>query len=56
MTQLVAYKKKIESRAAGIFKSLKITLVKCPQWVKWKGTRWICKDQFVEFLSEFWGN
>lgn len=21
-----------------------------------KGTRWIYKDQFVEFLSEFWGN
>ena len=38
MSQLVAYKKKIESRAAGIIKSLKITLVKRPQWVKWKGT------------------
>ena len=38
MSQLVAYKKKIESRAAGILKGLKITLTKRPQWVKWRGT------------------
>lgn len=38
MNQLVAYKKKIESRTAGILKGLKITLTKRPQWVKWSGT------------------
>lgn len=38
MNQLDAYKKKIESRTAGILKSLKIPLTKRPQWVKWNGT------------------
>lgn len=38
MSQLVAYKKKIESRTAGILKSLKIALTKRPQWVRWNET------------------
>lgn len=33
-----AYKKKIETRAAGIIKSLGITLTKPAKWVKWKDT------------------
>lgn len=33
------YKKKIESRSAGIIKSLGITLTKPAKWVKWKDTR-----------------
>lgn len=32
------YRKKIESRTAGILRSLKIPLTKRPQWVKWRGT------------------
>ena len=38
MSQHDAYKKKIESRAAGIIKSLGITLTKPAKWVKWKDT------------------
>ena len=38
MSQLDAYKKKIESRAAGILKGLKIPLTRLPRWVKWKNT------------------
>ena len=38
MSQLVAYKKKVESRAAGIIKSLGISLAVPAKWVRWKDT------------------
>lgn len=38
MNQHDAYKKKIESRAAGIIKSLGISLTKPAKWVKWEDT------------------
>ena len=38
MSQHDAYKKKIESRVAGIIRSLGIALTKPAKWVKWKDT------------------